>query len=80
MTRGLERSLKRGALNQARELDRVDGQLRKLPDGARVRVAREQVSQLRSLNRQTKQLPLESCSSSSRRTARSYWPSSAAGR
>ena len=47
----LERSLKRGALNQARELDRVDRQLRKLPDGARVRVAREQVSQLRSLNR-----------------------------
>ena len=55
----LERSLKRGALNQARELDRVDRQLRKLPDGARVRVAREQVSQLRSLNRQTKQLHSE---------------------
>jgi len=55
----LERSLKRGALNQARELDRVDRQLRKLPDGARVRVAREQVSQLRSLNRQTKQLQSE---------------------
>src|SRR5512140_2314011 len=55
----LERSLKRGALHQARELDRVDRQLRKLPDGARVRVAREQVSQLRSLNRQTKQLQSE---------------------
>jgi len=55
----LERSLKRGALNQAHELDRVDRQLRKLPTRARVRVAREQVSQLRSLNRQTKQLQSE---------------------
>ena len=55
----LERSLKRGALNQSRELDRVDRRLRKLPDGARVRVAREQVSQLRSLNRQTMQLQSE---------------------
>jgi transposase len=55
----LERSLKRGALNQAHELDRVDRQLRKLPARARVRVAREQVSQLRSLNRQTKQLQSE---------------------
>ena len=32
----LERSLKRGALNQARVLDRVDRRLRKLPAGARV--------------------------------------------
>ena len=48
----LERSLKRGALNQARVLDRLDRRLRKLPAGARVRVAREQVVQLRSLNRQ----------------------------
>jgi transposase len=55
----LERSLKRGALNQACELDRVDRQLRKLPAGARVRVAREQVSDMRSLNRQTKQLQAE---------------------
>ena len=55
----LERSLKRGALNQARELDRVDRQLRKLPAGARVRIAREQVSQLRSLNRQIEQLQRE---------------------
>ena len=55
----LERSLKRGALNQSRELDRVDRRLRKLPAGARVRIAREQVSELRSLNRQAKQLQSE---------------------
>jgi transposase len=44
----LERSLKRGALNQARVLDRVDRRLRTLPAGARVRVARDQVSHLRA--------------------------------
>jgi transposase len=55
----LERSLKRGALNQARELDRVDPRLRKLSTGARVRIAREQVSQLRSLTRQIDQLEAE---------------------
>jgi transposase len=48
----LERSLKRGALNKPRGLDRVDRQLRKLGAGARVRIARNQVAQLRSLNRQ----------------------------
>jgi transposase len=48
----LERSLKRGALNNSRVLDRVDRALRKLPAGARVRIAREQVSKLRSLTRQ----------------------------
>jgi transposase len=48
----LERQLKRGALNHARVLDRVDRQLRKLPAGARVRIAREQIAQLRALNRQ----------------------------
>jgi transposase len=48
----LERSLKRGALNKARGLDRVDRQLRKLPAGARVRIAREQLAHLRGLNRQ----------------------------
>ena len=48
----LERSLKRGALNQARVLDRLDRRLRKLPAGARVRVARERVVQLRGLTRQ----------------------------
>jgi hypothetical protein len=43
----LESSLKRGAFNHARVLDRVDRRLRKLPAGARMRIAREQVAQLR---------------------------------
>ena len=48
----LERSLKRGSLNQSRVLDRVDRRLRQLGTGARVRVAREQVAQIRSLTAQ----------------------------
>jgi transposase len=52
----LERSIKRGALNQARVLDRVDRKLRKLPAGARVRIAHEHVVQLRRLNAQVDQL------------------------
>jgi transposase len=40
----LEASLKRKALNQPQTLDHVDRQLRKLPTGARVRIAREQIS------------------------------------
>jgi transposase len=55
----LERSVKRGAFNQSRVLDRVDRALRKLPACARVRVAREQVAQIRSLNRQADQLEAE---------------------
>ena len=55
----LERSLKRGALNKSRELDRVERRLRKLPTGARGRIAREQVAQLRSLTRQIEQLHAE---------------------
>ena len=55
----LERSLKRGALNRSRKLDRVDRRLRKMPAGARVRIAREQVYQLRNLNRQANQLQAE---------------------
>jgi transposase len=55
----LERSLKRRALNHARVLDRVDRQLRKLPAGARVRIAREQISALRGLTRQIDQLAAE---------------------
>jgi transposase len=47
----LESSLKRGALNRSRVLDRVDRRLRKLPAGVRVRIAREQISQLRGLTR-----------------------------
>ena len=48
----LERSLKRGSLNQSRVLDRVNRRLRQLAAGARVRVAREQVAQIRSLTGQ----------------------------
>ena len=55
----LERSLKPGSLNQPRVLDRVDRRLRRLPACARVRVAREQVAQIRSLNRQTAELKRE---------------------
>ena len=55
----LERSLKRGAFNQARVLDRVDRRLRKLPGDARVRVARDQTAHLRSLSRQIDQLKAE---------------------
>jgi transposase len=55
----LERSLKPGAFNQARVLDRVDRRLRKLPGGARVRVAREQVAHIRQLNRRIEQLKRE---------------------
>jgi transposase len=48
----LERSLKRKAFNKPRVLDRVDRQLRKLDAGARARIARDQIAQLRGLNRQ----------------------------
>jgi transposase len=52
----LERSLGRGAFNQARVLDRVDRRLRRLPSCARVRVAREHVARIRQLNREAEQL------------------------
>ena len=52
----LEASLGRGALNQARVLDRVDRQLRKLHASARTRIAREQISDLRALTRAINQL------------------------
>lgn len=55
----LERSLKRGALNRSRELDRVDRRLRKLPASARVKVAREQIAQLRCLTHQIDRLATE---------------------
>jgi transposase len=55
----LEASLKRKALNQPRTLDRVERQLRKLPTGARVRIAREQISGLRGLNRGIERLAAE---------------------
>jgi transposase len=55
----LERSLKRGALNQPRVLDRVDRQLRQLDAGARVTIVREQIIQLRGLTRQIDTLARE---------------------
>jgi len=55
----LERSLKRGAFNHARVLDRVDRRLRTLAADARVRVAREQIAHLRGLNRQIDRLKAE---------------------
>jgi transposase len=55
----LERSLRRGALNRSRELDRVDRRLRKLPAGATVRIAREQLAELRRLTRRIDQLAVE---------------------
>jgi transposase len=55
----LERSLGRGAFNNSRTLDRVDRRLRKLQPNARVRIAREQLSRLRGLNRQIDQLARE---------------------
>ena len=45
----LERSLGRGSLADPRQLARVDRRLRRLPACARVRVAREQIAQLRVL-------------------------------
>jgi transposase len=48
----LEASVKRGAMSNARQLDRIDRRLRRIGSGARTRVAREQVSQIRSLTRQ----------------------------
>jgi transposase len=55
----LERSLARGSLNKSRVLDRVDRRLRQLGTSARVRVAREQVARLRSLNGQIDALKRE---------------------
>jgi transposase len=48
----LERSLKRGGLEHPRSLDRVDRKLRHLPASARIRVARDELSQIRMLTRQ----------------------------
>ena len=55
----LERSLKRKAFNHARVLDRVDRRLRNLPAGARARIARELIAQLRQLNRHLGELEAE---------------------
>ena len=55
----LEASLKKRSLDQTRVLDRVDRRLRRMPSGARVRVAREQVSQIRGPTRQVNALESE---------------------
>ena len=48
--------MKRGSLADARQLDRIDRRLRRLEPRARVRVAREQIAQLRQLTRQVNTL------------------------
>ena len=48
---GLERSLGRGALAEPRQLARVDRRLCRMSPGARVRIARERIAQLRVLTR-----------------------------
>jgi transposase len=55
----LERSLKRGALDQTRALDRIDRALRRVQASARTRVAREELAQIRTLTRQVKTLEEE---------------------
>jgi len=55
----LERSLGRGSLEQPRQLDRIDRRLRRLPACARVRVAREEISQIRVLTRRADALECE---------------------
>jgi transposase len=55
----LERSLRRGSLAASRRLGRVDRRLRGLPGCARVRIAREQIAQLRVLTRRADALERE---------------------
>ena len=55
----LERSLGRGALAGPRQLARVDRRLHRLPACARVRIAREQIAQLRVLTRRVDALERE---------------------
>jgi len=52
----LEASLKKRSLDQTKVLDGVERRLRRLPTGARVRVAREEVAQIRSLTGQANAL------------------------
>ena len=52
----LEASLKRGSLADARQLDRIDRRLRRIAPCARVRVAREQLAQIRQLTRRVNTL------------------------
>jgi transposase len=55
----LEASLKKRSLSETRQLDRIDRRLRRLTPETRVRVAREQVAQIRSLTRQANTLENE---------------------
>jgi transposase len=55
----LERSFGRGALEQPRQLDRIDRRLRRMPVSARVAVARQQVAHIRALTRQADALERE---------------------
>ena len=55
----LEASLRKRSLSETRQLDRIDRRLRRLTLEARVRVAREQVAQIRSLTRQANTLENE---------------------
>jgi transposase len=55
----LERSIKPRSLGQTRQLDRIGQRLRGMPACARVRVAREQVAQIRRLTRQADALERE---------------------
>jgi transposase len=52
----LEQSLKPRSLAESRQLARIGRRLRRMPACARVRVAREQVAQIRSLTRQANTL------------------------
>jgi transposase len=55
----LERSLKRGSLAKPRQLDRIDRRLRRMVSCARVRVARDEVRQIRALTSQVDALRQE---------------------
>jgi transposase len=55
----LEQSIKPRSLAETRQLDRIDRRLRRMPACARVRVAREQVAQIRGLTRQANALERE---------------------
>jgi transposase len=55
----LERSLKRGSLDKPRQLGRIDRRLRRMVSCARVRVARDEVRQIRALTGQVDALQRE---------------------
>jgi len=55
----LERSLKRGSLDKPRQLNRIDRRLRRMVSCARVRVARDEVRQIRALTGQVDALQQE---------------------